>query len=134
MAEASKVINYMTEKSSVVFRICQPGEMLAIIANLDLLIGMRLHSLIFAAQNAVPMLGLSYDPKVAAFMKSIDQPVIDAGQIHNSRYLKELLPKLINERVASKNALRKKRDELRELAGKSFQLFTQYFRRKPARQ
>ncbi|OGB87437.1 hypothetical protein A3J44_00135 [candidate division WOR-1 bacterium RIFCSPHIGHO2_02_FULL_45_12] len=124
----------MTEKSSVVFRICQPNEMLAIIANLDLLIGMRLHSLIFAAQNAVPMLGLSYDPKVAAFMKSIDQLVIDAGQIHNSRYLKELLPKLINERVASKNALRKKRDELRELAGKSFQLFTQYFRRKPARQ
>lgn len=127
MAEASKVINYMTEKSSVVFRICQPNEMLAIIANLDLLIGMRLHSLIFAAQNAVPMLGLSYDPKVAAFMKSIDQPVIDTGHIHNSHYLKELLTKLINERAAGKNALRKKREELRELADKNFQLFTQYF-------
>ena len=127
MAEASKVINYMTEKSSVVFRICQPNEMLAIIANLDLLIGMRLHSLIFAAQNAVPMLGLSYDPKVAAFMKSIDQPVIDTGHINNSHYLKELLTKLINERAAGKNALRKKREELRELADKNFQLFTQYF-------
>lgn len=46
-------------------------EMLAIIGNLDFLVGVRLHSLIFAAIMEVPMIGISYDPKVDAFMESI---------------------------------------------------------------
>lgn len=46
-------------------------EMLAIIGNLDYLVGVRLHSLIFAAIMEVPMMGISYDPKVDAFMESI---------------------------------------------------------------
>lgn len=46
-------------------------EMLAIIGNLDYLVGVRLHSLIFAAIMEVPALGVSYDPKVDAFMESI---------------------------------------------------------------
>jgi polysaccharide pyruvyl transferase CsaB len=39
----------------------------------DLLVGMRLHSLILAATRGVPMVGLSYMPKVSRFMDSIGQ-------------------------------------------------------------
>jgi polysaccharide pyruvyl transferase CsaB len=39
----------------------------------DLTIGMRLHSLIFAAACHVPTLAISYDPKVDAFMQQINQ-------------------------------------------------------------
>ena len=46
-------------------------EMLSLIGNLDLLIGVRLHSLIYAAVAGVPMLGISYDPKIDAFLESI---------------------------------------------------------------
>src|SRR5690606_28403243 len=34
----------------------------------DLLIGMRLHSLIYAASQEVPLIGISYDPKIDQFL------------------------------------------------------------------
>lgn len=44
---------------------------LAVIAQTDLVVSMRLHGLIFAAGQAVPLVGVSYDPKVDAFLKYI---------------------------------------------------------------
>jgi len=50
-------------------------EYLAIISNFQLLIGMRLHALVFAALNTVPFLGVSYDPKVNRFVKAMEGKV-----------------------------------------------------------
>jgi polysaccharide pyruvyl transferase WcaK-like protein len=41
-----------------------------------LMVGMRLHALIFAAISSTPMIGLSYDPKIDAFLQQVDQPLI----------------------------------------------------------
>lgn len=46
-------------------------DMLSIIGNMDLLVGVRLHSLIYAAVMGVPMIGISYDPKIDSFMASV---------------------------------------------------------------
>ena len=46
-------------------------EMLSIIGNMDLLVGVRLHSLIYAAVMQVPMVGISYDPKIDSFLGSV---------------------------------------------------------------
>ncbi|NOU71430.1 polysaccharide pyruvyl transferase CsaB [Paenibacillus sp. LMG 31458] len=48
--------------------IAHPQDMLAQVAECDLLIGMRLHSLIYAASQFVPMVGISYDPKIDQFL------------------------------------------------------------------
>ena len=45
--------------------------MLSIIGNMDLLVGVRLHSLIYAAIMGVPLIGISYDPKCTAFLNSV---------------------------------------------------------------
>lgn len=46
-------------------------ETLSIIGCMDVLVGVRLHSLIYAAVMGVPMIGVSYDPKVDSFLSSI---------------------------------------------------------------
>ena len=51
-------------------------ETLSIIGCMDVLVGIRLHSLIYAAVMGVPMIGVSYDPKVDSFLASIDRPTL----------------------------------------------------------
>ncbi len=46
-------------------------EILSVVENLDLLVGVRLHSLIFSAVAGVPMIGISYDPKIDYFMETM---------------------------------------------------------------
>ncbi|NEU30271.1 polysaccharide pyruvyl transferase CsaB [bacterium LRH843] len=45
------------------------------IAESEMLIGMRLHALIFAAVGDTPFVALSYDPKIDSFAKLCQQPV-----------------------------------------------------------
>ncbi len=49
-----------------------PAKMAGLIASCDLVIGMRLHSLVFAITTGVPMAALSYDPKVSSLMNRIE--------------------------------------------------------------
>ena len=54
-------------------------DLLSAVGNLDVMVGVRLHSMIYAAVMGVPMLGISYDPKIDSFLESIGQrPVSDA--------------------------------------------------------
>ena len=46
-------------------------DMLSIIVNMDVLVGVRLHSMIYAAIMGVPIIGVSYDPKCTAFLNSV---------------------------------------------------------------
>jgi polysaccharide pyruvyl transferase WcaK-like protein len=50
-----------------------PSIVMATVGLTDLFIGMRLHSLVFAARSSVPMIALGYDPKVRSFMAMLDQ-------------------------------------------------------------
>jgi polysaccharide pyruvyl transferase WcaK-like protein len=49
-----------------------PRLMLAYTDRAGLLIGMRLHALIYAANRAVPMVGISYDPKIDRFLDRLN--------------------------------------------------------------
>jgi polysaccharide pyruvyl transferase CsaB len=51
-----------------------PGELLGLMEHLTMVIGMRLHVLVFAALAGVPLFALPYAPKVADFLDSIGSP------------------------------------------------------------
>jgi len=56
-------------------------EMLGLLGSLHMMIGMRLHSLIMAAVMGVPIVGISYDPKVDSFMEQAFQPLAGRAEI-----------------------------------------------------
>lgn len=56
-----------------------PQDLLGLVGAMDLVIGVRLHALVFAASQGVPALGLIYDPKVSAFAKQQGLPALPAG-------------------------------------------------------
>ncbi len=58
-----------------------PTEVFGIISYMDLILGIRLHSLVFAAMGETLPLGISYDPKIPAFLSQMNlEPV---GSIEN---------------------------------------------------
>ncbi len=49
-----------------------PQQMLLAVDRCAIVFGMRLHALIYAANRRVPMLGLSYDPKIDQFLARLE--------------------------------------------------------------
>ncbi|MBI2843465.1 MAG: polysaccharide pyruvyl transferase CsaB [Armatimonadetes bacterium] len=66
-----QVASRMTSSSTVVAQHMTPMEAIAVAGKMDFVVGMRLHSLIFAAARGVPFVGLAYDPKVDAFVREV---------------------------------------------------------------
>ncbi len=59
-----------------------PGDALALIGRMRVLVGLRLHALLFAAIAGTPPVGLAYDPKVASLMRELgvgEALPLDAG-------------------------------------------------------
>jgi len=48
-------------------------EMLSVVSKAQFLVGMRLHSIIYGANTATPVIGLVYDPKVSAVFRELNQ-------------------------------------------------------------
>ena len=67
-------------------------ELMSIIGNIDVLVGMRLHALIFASLMHVRVVGISYDPKVNHFLDSINEECLcnvsslDAEKLYHKTY------------------------------------------------
>ena len=50
----------------------EPEELLLLISQLSLMIGMRLHSILFSSMVNIPFIALNYDPKVKYFVEDLD--------------------------------------------------------------
>ena len=50
-----------------------PGTIIGALSRMEVVVSMRLHALIFAAGQGVPLVGVVYDPKVSAFLRYMEQ-------------------------------------------------------------
>ncbi|MGJ9458144.1 polysaccharide pyruvyl transferase CsaB [Oceanobacillus sp. CF4.6] len=80
---SSEVAGLMKEKSFISPAHALIEEKIALIGQSKLLIGMRLHSLIFSAITHTPFIAISYDPKIDAFASIADQPVVGHVEKNN---------------------------------------------------
>ena len=70
---ARAVADRMQQGSAVLEEKYDTDALLSIVGNLDLLVGVRLHALIFAAVMEVPFVGVSYDPKIDRFLATLGE-------------------------------------------------------------
>ncbi|OIJ13046.1 polysaccharide pyruvyl transferase CsaB [Anaerobacillus alkalilacustris] len=91
-------------------------EKAKIIAHSELLIGMRLHSLIFAANSLTPFIAISYDPKIDAFTKLCGQPLM--GHVQSLNWDAKQLITEINSCLTSKENLVEKIQKYANTASK----------------
>lgn len=73
-AACERVRAQMTEASWSVSAPYDPSGMMSMIACMDAVVSTRLHSIIFAAHERVPVLGVVYDPKIASCLSSLEMP------------------------------------------------------------
>jgi len=80
----------------------QPQDMLREVSRCDMILGMRLHSLIYAANQSVPLLGISYDPKINHFLKRLGSEPVGSSESLDPSVLKDQILKLLDDAAAWK--------------------------------
>ena len=77
-----------------------PQQMLYAVSQCQVLFGMRLHALIYAANQQVPLLGLSYDPKIDQFLKQISTLPIGTTAALDDEACSDAILALIDQKEA----------------------------------
>ena len=71
------------DRTAVLSGLLSPRETAALIGGCDLVVGMRLHSAVFAIAASVPPVAIAYDPKVAALLErsGLSELVLPIGEL-----------------------------------------------------
>ena len=80
-AISNEIIQQMQYPAQIIDTEGDPKKTIDIIAGMDFVIGMRLHSLIFSTIACVPMIGLAYETKITSFLNMVHQPC--AGNVES---------------------------------------------------
>ncbi|MCQ2373586.1 MAG: polysaccharide pyruvyl transferase CsaB [Phascolarctobacterium sp.] len=109
-------------ESTVLAADCNTEEFLSLIGNFDLLIGMRLHALIFSAVMGVPFVAVSYDPKIDGFVKDVNGT--SAGRVSDleADNIINCCRKALFHKEANKAQMKELREKAMLNAEKAFEL------------
>ena len=102
-------------------------ELLGVLGRCRLVVGMRLHALIFAAAAGVPSLGIEYDPKVEHFLAATGQEGITLEKAA-SGFLAERVTRAWDARDELASRLPERVPAMRQAAAENFRLAAELIR------
>lgn len=106
----------------IIDRKTEISEAVSLVSGMDIILGMRLHTLVFAAGNAVPCIGITYDPKVTGFMHYIGQDRVLSACGFDIQRAYEYVGEIIKNKDDIKKSLSEKAGGLRALAAKNSEI------------
>ena len=85
---AELIARHMSAPAHIIGDVLPVHLTIGVLARMRAVVSMRLHGLIFAASQGVPLVGVSYDPKVRAFLHYIGQnSCIDLAELGRERLI-----------------------------------------------
>jgi len=105
-----------------------PPQWLGVIGRAALVIGVRLHALVFAAAQHVPMVGISYDPKIDHFLRQLGDAPVGTTETVSAATLVDAALRKLEASEAERKRLTALVDPLRELAMRPARAIVDHFR------
>ena len=117
-----KIMNMVNIPSYVIDKEYPANVLMGIIKNCRLILGMRLHSLIYATAVSVPVIGLVYDPKISGFLNYVNQSRTTKVYNVDENLINEYIDEIISTEDKIKQELKESTEKLKKLALKNAEL------------
>lgn len=119
---SQRIANKINGKSGLLEGGLPPQTMIGVVGRAKFVLGMRLHTLIYAVKNSVPAIALDYDPKVAAVMESAGQRFSEKVEQIDVEKLCSLADEIMEKREKICGQLSEKSQQYNVLAEKNIEM------------
>jgi len=115
---SEEILSLMKNKADVLKIRLEPEELLSILSRLSLLVGVRLHSIIFSSMANIPFIAFNYDPKVKYFVEDLglSELLIEIDEDISLKNIQEKIEYVRENTEKIKNILLEKVNNLEEKA------------------
>ena len=130
VAAAQRVTQRMTAPYHLLIQAYTAAQTIGILSRMQVVVSMRLHGLIFAASQGVPLVGIVYDQKVSSFLSYIGQDLYDDLKRMTADKLKHLIDQAV-ERGKDPALLADSVEKLRRMDQVNRQALEEYVAQRP---
>lgn len=130
---SEKVRKKMKQNAYILKGNYSPYEVMGMISLADFILSMRLHTLIFAARQKVPLIGFIYDPKIEYYLEKLNMPSGGKLKEFDLAHTLALVDDVINRKEEYAAILEKKEVQLEEMAHRNEKYLEKLLERKKNR-
>lgn len=119
---SERVAGVMESKAYILKNNCTVKEIIGAVDKCEFVIGMRLHTLIYAASTCTPTVGIVYDPKIRGFLEYLGQNRMVNADDFSEEQIVLCVDDIMNNKDKIKEELSEKLRELSEKAIKNAEI------------
>ena len=115
---SEEILSLMKNQADVLKIKLEPEELLSLLSRLSLMVGVRLHSIIFSSMANIPFIAFDYDPKVKYFVEDLglSELLLEINEDISLKYFQEKIEYVRENNDKIKENLLKKVNNLEEKA------------------